>query len=331
MNGTPRTVSWSVASSLAFAGCPPTRWMKRGRSWLPKTYVGENGSGNARSNSSTSAPHGAPREAHAAASRRGTRGAGRRRPRRSTAGASRRRRTPRPRGSAADRGTRRPRRGARARTRWCRGDRWCGRAAGRSRAGCPREGTARQENGLSANDSSLKIALKMSSRSPSTPSREPVAHDVEHRRLHLRVAVVEVGLEAEEARPVPLAGGRVVVPAAAAEHRAPVVRRGLARRACARRARCRSRAAGSSRELRDSRNHGCWSEVWLSTMSRTIFIPRACDLADELAAVVERAVLGRDGEVVADVVAEVGLRALEERREPERLDAERLAGSRACR
>jgi len=32
------------------------------------------------------------------------------------------------------------------------------------------EGTARNENGLSQNDASLKMALKMSSRSPSTPS-----------------------------------------------------------------------------------------------------------------------------------------------------------------
>jgi hypothetical protein len=43
---------------------------------------------------------------------------------------------------------------------------------------------------------------------------------------------------------------------------------------------------------------------------------------DQRARVVERSVLGRDVEVVADVVAEVGLGAVEEGRDPERLDAQ---------
>jgi hypothetical protein len=43
---------------------------------------------------------------------------------------------------------------------------------------------------------------------------------------------------------------------------------------------------------------------------------------EEAAALVEGAVLGRELEVRADVVAEVALRALVERRQPERLDAE---------
>jgi predicted secreted protein len=43
---------------------------------------------------------------------------------------------------------------------------------------------------------------------------------------------------------------------------------------------------------------------------------------DQVRDVGERPVLGRDAEVVRDVVAEVRLRAVEERRDPEGLDAE---------
>jgi hypothetical protein len=51
-------------------------------------------------------------------------------------------------------------------------------------------------------------------------------------------------------------------------------------------------------------------------------MPRRVDLARELAEVGHRAIFGRDREVVADVVAEVGLRDLKKRRTPNRLDPE---------
>jgi hypothetical protein len=57
---------------------------------------------------------------------------------------------------------------------------------------------------------------------------QPVPHHVEHRRLEPRLAPVEIRLEGQERGEVPLVGERVVVPAARADHRAPVVRRRLA-------------------------------------------------------------------------------------------------------
>ena len=57
---------------------------------------------------------------------------------------------------------------------------------------------------------------------------EAVAHDVQHRRLHCRIAVVEVGLKMQEAGEIPLICLRIMVPAAATEHRSPLVRRRLA-------------------------------------------------------------------------------------------------------
>ena len=151
---------------------------------------------------------------------------------------------------------------------------------------------------------------------------EPVADDVEHRPLHRRVPVVEVGLEGEEARPVPLARGLVAVPAAPAQHRAPVVRRARRPRGRGPRARCRSHAWGSRASSATRGTTGAASERVVQHHVEDDLHPPGVDLADEALGVVERAVLGRDAEVVADVVAEVGLRALVEGGEPERLDAE---------
>ena len=189
--------------------------------------------------------------------------------------------------------------------------------------GLSSEGTARHEKGLSANDASLKSALKMSRRSPSTPSASQCRTVVEHGRLDPGVAVVEVRLEPEEARPVPLVRGRVVVPAAAAEHRLPVVGRRLAPRTAPVAPDVEVAPRVLARALRLEEPRVPVRRVVQDHVEDDLH-PARVHRRDELTAVVHRAVLRRDGVVVAHVVAEVGLRALEERRQPERLDAQVL-------
>ena len=65
---------------------------------------------------------------------------------------------------------------------------------------------------------------------------------------------------------------------------------------------------GLSRDDRDSTNHGCSSEVWLTTRSITSFIPSAWTLDKQRVEVGQGAEQRIDVAVIADVVTVVGLR-----------------------
>ena len=152
----------------------------------------------------------------------------------------------------------------------------------------------------------------------------PEADHVVHRLLDLGVVPVQVGLLGHEAVQVVLLRGLVERPrrAAGLEHRLPVV--GL------RRARRTSRAWGcpASCGIRGTTGAGrsCGSGPSRgSASSRARGVSR-----DQLVEVRERAEHRVDVAVVGDVVAEVGHRRGEDRAEPDPLDLERPAGSRAC-
>ena len=128
------------------------------------------------------------------------------------------------------------------------------------------------------------------------------------------------GCSLQEGVVVVLAGRLVEGPGRPAEIAEPVVRRravGLGDRA-----RCTSRASGSVRDERLSRNQGCWSEVWFGTKSRMTFSPLAVRLGDQAVEVGERAEERVDVAVVGDVVAEIGHRRGIDRRDPDGVDAE---------
>ena len=158
------------------------------------------------------------------------------------------------------------------------------------------------------------------------PAVEPPAHHRVDRLADRRVLPVEVGLLAREEVQEVLAGGLVELPGRARERRAPVRRLGArARRPPSPRAAggtSTSRASGCPGRTRDSTNHGCSSDVWLTTRSMTSRIPRswtAASSASKSASVPEHRV---DVLVVADVVAGVVLRRRIDRRQPQHVDAE---------
>ena len=76
------------------------------------------------------------------------------------------------------------------------------------------------------------------------------------------------------------------------------------------------------REERESRNHLCWSEVWLTTKSRMMRMLRFLAFGDQAIEIGQRAVHGVDGFVVGDVIAEIDLRRREARGDPDGVDAE---------
>ena len=107
---------------------------------------------------------------------------------------------------------------------------------------------------------------------------EPPAHHRVDGLADLGVLPVEVGLLAGEQVQVVLAGRLVELPRRAAERRLPVGRLGPVRARLhpfARRAPPVPVPLGESFDERDSTNHGCSSEVWLTTRSMTIRMPRA--------------------------------------------------------
>src|SRR6476659_219786 len=102
---------------------------------------------------------------------------------------------------------------------------------------------------------------------------EPEAQHVVHRRAHVGIAPVEIGLLGQKTVQVILAGARLTCPRRSTELRQPVVRRRTVRLAVAPDVPIAFRIDAYARL---SRNHGCRSDVWLGTKSRTIFILCAC-------------------------------------------------------
>ena len=83
-------------------------------------------------------------------------------------------------------------------------------------------------------------------------------------------------------------------------------------------------ALGLVRSWRDSWNQGCWSLVWFMTRSAMTRMPRLWASSTRRDGVGQVAVLGQDGEEVADVVAAVAEGRLVEGQQPEAVDAEPL-------
>ena len=79
---------------------------------------------------------------------------------------------------------------------------------------------------------------------------------------------------------------------------------------------------GLSVDDRLSRNHGCWTDVWFGTQSSRTRIPRSWSSAHQVVEVGQGPEQRVDVAVVAHVVAEVGHRRAEDRREPDGVDAQ---------
>ena len=154
---------------------------------------------------------------------------------------------------------------------------------------------------------------------------EPPAHHLVDRRPYLRVLPVEVGLLPGEQVEVVLPRRRVELPHRTGEVRLPVGGLGSRRARLGAgppgRHQYQSRLALSTLE-RDSTNHGCSSDVWLTTRSITSFMPRSCIAASSSSNCSSVPNVGSMSLVVADVVAVVVVRRPIDRRQPDDVDAE---------
>ena len=150
---------------------------------------------------------------------------------------------------------------------------------------------------------------------------QPEAHDAFGSPSRTsRVRRVEVGLEVVEAVEVPLARLRRRASTSTSARRGRPC-------PCSRRVGCFVDQTYQSRycdfgSRRAAWNHGCWSDVWLTTRSTMTRMPRSLRLVRELDEVAERAEARIDAVVVGDVVAVVAPRRRLERQQPEAGDAQ---------
>ena len=185
---------------------------------------------------------------------------------------------------------------------------------------------AGRRGGFEASSACLKKALKTSSRKPSTPrSSQPriiaswAARTAGSRQLRS-------GCSAQERVQVELPAAAVPASQAEPPKNDTQLFGGTGRprrRPAGSRQRYQS-ACSLSRLERESTNHGWRWLVWLRTRSRTTASPRSWAARDEPVEVVHRAEQRIDRRVVRDVVAEVEARRGVDRREPDRVDPERL-------
>jgi len=160
---------------------------------------------------------------------------------------------------------------------------------------------------------SFEMKLMTSMRKPSTPRSSHQPHHGVDRRPHLGVLPVEVRLLAREQVQVVLtrSPGRGPRPARRTPNPVGRLRAGRAgRHVGARRAPpSTSRAWGCPVDDRDSTNHGCSSEVWLTTrFHHELHTRAACTSASSASKVRQRAEQRLDPLVVTDVVPRVVLR-----------------------
>ncbi len=148
---------------------------------------------------------------------------------------------------------------------------------------------------------------------------QPEFHVVEHGAAHRGRMEVQVRLRGEEIVQVVLRAPRLPCPSDTAEYRQPVVRR-----------------AAIGARVRPYVPIGAWIVAALAALAKPVVLDRrvaqhlvdhhletqAVRLGEQRVEIRERAEQGIDGAVVGDVVAEVGHRRLEERRDPDRIDAE---------
>ncbi len=153
------------------------------------------------------------------------------------------------------------------------------------------------------------------------PEVEPEAQHIEHRLLHLGVVEVEVGLVVEEAVPVVLAAHRVERPVGRLGVDEDDPRVGVRLVGVRPDVPVSLRAVRVAARLLEPRMVGgrvVHDEVGDDAHAAAV------GLRDELAEVLDRAVVGMDREEVRDVVAAVFERRLVHRQEPDAVDAEPL-------
>ncbi len=157
---------------------------------------------------------------------------------------------------------------------------------------------------------------------PVQAEAQPVEHHVEHGLLDLGVVVVEVGLVVEEPVPVVLLALRR--PRSSCDVSVSVKMMRASDQRWSSSPHTYQSALGLVRSWRDSRNHGCWSEVWFITMSAITRMPRRCASSMSVGGVLRGAEVGVHGEEVRDVVAAVLERRRVERQQPQAVDAQPL-------
>jgi hypothetical protein len=148
---------------------------------------------------------------------------------------------------------------------------------------------------------------------------EPEAHVVQGRLLHVRVMEVQVRLVDQEVVQVVLLTARLPLPGAAAEQRQPVV----GRRAVLARSAQTYQSASGLRGLAALAEPGMLDRGVAQHLVDHHLQAQAMGLGQQAVEVVQAAEQRVDVAVIGDVVAEVGHRRPEERRDPDRIHAQR--------
>jgi hypothetical protein len=149
---------------------------------------------------------------------------------------------------------------------------------------------------------------------------QPEAHVVERRLADLRVVEVQIRLRAQEIVQVVLPAARLPGPGDAAEYRQPVVRRRAVLARIGPHVPVRLRIGAALAALLEP---GVLAGAVAQHLVDDDLEPEAVGLGHQPIEIRQRAKHGVDRPVIGDVVTEIRHRRLEERRHPDRFDAER--------